>query len=62
MSEQTREDREQQVEDLKGETEMVTPNVGNTEHERWLETGETEPEFMIPQPDEDEDDEEGDEE
>lgn len=61
MSEQTREDREQQVEDLRGETETVSVNLDNAEHERWLETGQTEPEYMIPQPDEDDEEDDEDE-
>jgi hypothetical protein len=53
-------DREQQVKDLRDETEVVSVNLDNTEHQRWLETGETEPEFMIPQPDDEDDDEDDD--
>jgi hypothetical protein len=63
MSEQSREEREQLVADLDAETEVVTVNRGNVEHERWLETGQTEPDFMMPAEDaeDEEDDADGDE-
>jgi hypothetical protein len=58
MSEQSREEREQLVADLDAETEVVSVNRDNAEHERWLETGQTEPDYTIPSEDEDEADEE----
>lgn len=65
MSEQTAEERESQYEELAAErAELVVPNDPNqyeAAHQRWLETGQTEPEFMYPSEDEAEEDE-GDEE
>ena len=66
--EQTPEDREQQVADQEmaqleeGQLKLNPYNDAEVAHQRWLETGQTEPSTLIPEPAEDEDDDESGEE
>jgi hypothetical protein len=61
MSEQTPEDREQQVLDQEqdvldnGQLTVNPYNAAEVAHQRWLETGQTEPDSVIATPEEDED-------